>query len=169
MVALAVVALVAGSMAMFAQRANPAELLMQAARNKQVVEGKLDEAITMYRDVLAKYGTNRPVSARALVGLGQCYEKLGAAQAAEARKAYETIVAQYGDQQDALAHARARLAALAGPAGAIGGFDDDRQARLGRAQKRTTWASVPDGRFVSFTTRPGDLAIHDLATGRIGG
>ena len=165
-VALAVVALVAGSMAVFAQKTDPAELLMQAARNKQVVEGKLDEAITIYRDVLAKYGANRPVIARALVGLGQCYEKLGATQAAEARKAYETIVAQYGDQQDALALARVRLAALAGTAGAAGSST---------LAVRRIWAGADitgqvsfDGHFLSFTDwgSGGNVAIRDLATGQ---
>ena len=83
---MAVVVLVAGSTAIRARQADQAELLMQAARNKQVVEGKLDEAIKIYQDVLAKYEQNRPVAARALAELGQCYEKLGATQTAEARK-----------------------------------------------------------------------------------
>jgi len=164
--ALTVVALVAGSMAMFAQKADPAELLMQAARNKQVVEGKLGEAITIYRDVLTKYGTNRPVAARALVGLGQCYEKLGATQTAEARKAYETIVAQFGDQQDALALARARLAAIAG----AGGAADSSTLAVRRVWEgaNVTGQVTPDGRFLSFTDwdANGNLAIRDLATGQ---
>ena len=97
--AVAVVVLVAGAAAMPAGQADQAEILMQAARHKQVVEGKLDEAIRIYQDVLSKHGQNRPVAARALVAIGQCYEKLGAAQTAEARKAYERLVQQYPEQK----------------------------------------------------------------------
>jgi len=165
--ALTAMAMAVVSIAISAQKADPSELLMQAARNKQVVEGKLGEAITIYRDVLAKYGTNRPIAARALVGLGQCYEKLGSAQTAEARKAYQTIVTQYGDQQDALAHAQARLAALAGTVGAASGSTMAvRRVWAGREADYTGGVS-PDGRFLSFTAYPqGDVAIHDLVDGR---
>ncbi len=130
-VALGAVALVAASTAIFAQKADQAEALLQAARAKHVVEGKLDEAVAIYRDVLARYGTNRPVAARALVGLGQCYEKLGAAQAAEARKAYERIVA-------AVRRPARCPGTRAGAAGCAGGnrrrsgrFDAGREAGMG--------------------------------------
>ena len=166
MAAVAAVMLVAGPAAMSARQADQAELLMQAARNKQVVEGKLDEAIKMYRDVLAKYEQNRPVAARALAALGQCYEKLGAAQTAEARKAYERIVQQYPEQKDLVAQARARLAVLAGAPGGPAGST---------LAVRRVWADMdvsgqvsPDGRFVSFTEwSVGDLAIRDIANGEI--
>jgi len=164
---LAVVVFVAGSTAIAAQQADPAELLMQAARNKQVVEGRLDEAIKIYRDVLAQYEQNRPVAARALVALGQCYEKLGAAQTAEARKAYERIVQEYPEQKDLVAQARARLTALAGAPGASG---------ASTLAVRRVWSGMdvsgqvsPDGRFVSFTewSGGGNLAIRDTASGEI--
>jgi len=164
--ALVVVALVAGSTAKSAQQADPAELLMQAARNKHVVEGKLDEAIRIYRDVLARYEQNRPVAARALVALGQCYEKLGAAQTAQARKAYERIVQEYPEQKDLVAQARARLAALAGAPGGSGSSTlTVRRVLAGDVSGQMS----PDGRFVSFTDweAGGNLAIRDIASGEI--
>lgn len=160
-----IVVLVAGAAVLPARQADQAELMMQAARNKQIVEGKLDEAIGIYQDVLTKYEQNRPVAARALAALGQCYEKRGAAQVAEARKAYERIVQQYPDQKEPVAQARARLAALAVSSGAGGST----------LAVRRVWSEMdvsgqvsPDGRYVSFTEwSVGDLAIRDLATGEI--
>jgi len=157
--ALAVVALVAASAAMSAQKADQPEMLLQAARAKQVVEGKLEEAIKIYRDVLAKYGTNRPVAARALVGLGQCYEKLGDT---EARKAYERVVREFGDQTEMAAEARARLAALAG----AGRGSGSSTLAVRRAWKGLGHKVSADGRFISFTDMGSNLAIHDLATGQ---
>lgn len=167
--ALAVVTLGAGQALVLARQAGQAELLMQAARNKQVVEGKLDEAIAIYRDVLANHGQNRPVAARALAGLGYCYEKLGAAQTSEARKAYERLVQQYPEQTELVAEARARLLALAPVGGAAA-------APAGRALAvRRVWSKEdvsgkvsPDGRYVSFTHwGTGNLAIRDVASGEI--
>lgn len=154
-VALGAVALVAASTAIFAQKADQAEALLQAARAKHVVEGKLDEAVAIYRDVLARYGTNRPVAARALVGLGQCYEKLGAAQVAEARKVYERIVQQYPEQTDLVTQARARLAVLAAAAGGaatpVGSTLAVRRVWADMDGMDVTGKVSPDGRYVSTT------------------
>jgi Tol biopolymer transport system component len=165
MAALAVVVLVAGAAAMPAGQADQAEVLMQAARNKQIVEGKLDEAIRIYQDVLSKHGQDRPVAARALAAIGQCYEKLGAAQTAEARKAYERLVQQYPEQRELVAQARARLAALAAPAGAAGSSTlTVRRVLDGDVSGKVS----PDGRYVSLTEWPaGNLAIRDLASGEV--
>ncbi len=163
---LAIAVLVAGSTRMSARQADQAELLMQAARNKQVVEGKLDEAIKIYSDVLAKHANNRPVAARALVALGQCYEKLGTAQIAQARKAYERIVRKYPEQKDPVAQARARLAALAESAG--GTATSTLVMRRVWARADVSGKVSPDGRFLSFTdwwSGGGNLAIRDLVSG----
>ena len=166
---LAVGLLVAGQSVVRARQAGQAELMMQSARNKQVVEGKLDEAIAIYRDVLAKHQQNRPVAARALAALGQCYEKLGAAQTVEARKAYERIVQQYPEETELVAQARARLAVLApvaGPAAAPAG----RTLAVRRvwSKEDVSGQVSPDGRYVSFTHwGTGNLAIRDVASGEI--
>lgn len=164
--ALAFLLAVAGALGTSAQPAGQAEQLMQAARNRQVVEGRLDEAIAIYRDVLVRFEQDRPVAARALAALGQCYEKLGASQIEEARRAYERIVQHYPEQKDIVVQARARLAALAAsPAGP--------PATL---TVRRVWSDVDvsgsvsgDGRFVSFTDWPGggNLAVRDVASGEV--
>src|SRR5689334_9195265 len=93
-----------------AQKGDRADLQLQAAINKEVVEGDLKGAIEQYRKVAQ--GANRAVAAKALVRMGQCYERLGDA---EARKAYERVVRDFADQKDPSAEARTRLASLGGP------------------------------------------------------
>jgi tetratricopeptide (TPR) repeat protein len=82
------------------------EILLQQAIQKEIVDGDLDTAIKMYRRILENPGENRTVAARALLQIGKCYEKLGSL---EARKAYETLLAQYSDQREIATEARRRL------------------------------------------------------------
>jgi Tol biopolymer transport system component len=101
-----------------AQKNDQPELLLQNAIQTEMVGGNLKAAIEQYNKILAQKATPRPVAARALFQVGQCQEKLGQA---EARKAYERLVKEYGDQAEIAAQARVRLAALGGP-GAGGGL-----------------------------------------------
>ena len=59
--------------------------LFQQALVKERTEGNMAEAIKLYQTIAQKYGTDRKLAAKALVQMGQCYEKLGST---EARKAY---------------------------------------------------------------------------------
>ena len=77
-----------------AQTAGCAEVLLEAAQKKGLVSGDLNGAIRQYREIVAKYPNNRAVAAKALLHLGQCYEKLGDT---ESRKAYERLVRDFGD------------------------------------------------------------------------
>ena len=63
-----------------------AEVALQQAMNVEQVEGNLDRAIRLYRDIVARHAGVRSVAAKALLQLGFCYEKLGRT---EARNAYE--------------------------------------------------------------------------------
>jgi Tol biopolymer transport system component len=150
--------------AITAQQAPSADVAFKAAMHREVVEGNLPAAIDEYKAIIARFPDDRIVGAKALVQLGGCYEKLGQA---DARKTYEQVIREYSDQGDAAAQARARLAALAGTAGA---------PSVSTLTVRRVWAGreanfeggvSPDGRFLSFNVYPaGDLAVHDLATGQ---
>jgi Tol biopolymer transport system component len=148
-----------------AQKDDQAEVLMQAAHQKQLVEGQLDEAIQLYKRIVQEHSGNHAVAAKALLEMGQCYEKLGNT---EARKAYEHVLRDYADQNEAAAQARARLAAISG------------KVASGRSEMvvRRVWAGPdvdvmegsvsPDGRYLSYVDwTTGDLALRDLATGKI--
>jgi Tol biopolymer transport system component len=129
-----------------------------------MVDGNLEQAIDLYRKVLASYSANRPVAAKALVQLGQCYEKLGKG---EAQKAYEQVVREYADQTEPVKLARARLAALREPAGTRKETAFvTRQVWTLPDMGNVEGAPSPDGRYLSFTDwDTGDLAIRELETG----
>src|SRR5262245_21714877 len=69
------IGLAAGLMA--ADSTDPAKVLMEAARKKEVVDGDLSGAIQQYKAVVARYAANRAVAAQALLRLAECYQKMG--------------------------------------------------------------------------------------------
>jgi hypothetical protein len=138
---------------------NPgAEAQLQAAINKETVEGDLKGAIELYRKLADS--DDHAVAAKALVRMGQCHEKLGNA---EARRAYERVVRDFSDQKEMVATAQARLAALA----AAGGTAGSPTLTVRRVLEGPFLGKVSaDGRFLSFTDDNGNVAVRDLATGR---
>ena len=97
------------------------------------------------------------VVAKALLQLGQCYERLGDT---EARRAYERLVREFADQADLVAQARARLASL-------GGRDEAMRIRqVWAGASGTPYAPTRDGRYVLFQDSSENLAVRELATGR---
>jgi Tol biopolymer transport system component len=146
------------------QKDDQAEVLIQAAHQKQLVEGQLEQAIQLYKRIVQEHAGNRTVAARALLEMGECYEKLGNT---EARKAYERLVRDYGDQNEAAAQARARLAAISSQA--VSGSSEMVTRRVWAGPGEYIGGSLsPDGRYLSCVDwATGDLAIRDLATGKL--
>jgi Tol biopolymer transport system component len=142
------------------QKEQQPKLLLEEAGKKELVDGDLKGAIEIYQKILALEDVPRASVARALLHLGQCYEKLGST---EARKAYERLVREFADQSEETTAARARLAALGGPGGTT-----LTARRLENPPADTPSGSVsPDGRYLSFWDwRTGDLAVRDLQTGQ---
>ena len=140
-----------------------AEQLYQSGLYQEDVAGDLPKAIAIYQDILKRFPGNREVAAQALLRMGQCHEKLGDAQAKEARTAYERLVRDYADQSGIVAQARARLAALGGPNPKM-----LTARRLENAPDDTPMSGVsPDGRYLSYSDwRTGDIAVRDLQTGQ---
>jgi len=161
--ALVVVALLTGSLAP-GQKNDQTDVMFQAALHKQLVDGDLEGAIEQYKTILAKYGSDRAVAAKAWVEMGQCYEKLGKE---EARKAYERVLREYADQSEAAAKARARLAALSGNGASRSSEMVTRRLWTGPDVDVEDCSVSPDGRYLSYVDwTTGDLAIRDLATGK---
>ena len=140
-----------------AQKEEPPQLLLEQASKLELVDGDLKGAIAVYQRILGLPGVPRAVTARALLHLGECHEKLGHA---EARKAYERLVREFADQEEEAGRARARLAALGEGDGAI--------------RVRQVWAGpdgdlfgapTRDGRYLTFQDVSEDLAVRDLSTG----
>jgi len=147
-----------------AQKDEPAEVLIQAAHQKQLVEGQLEQAIQLYKRIVQEHGASRAVAAKALLEMGQCYEKLGNR---EARKTYERLVRDYGDQNEAAAQARARLAAISSQV--VSGSSEMVTRRVWTEPGEYIGGSLsPDGRYLSCVDmRTGDLAARELDTGKM--
>ena len=145
------------------QKSDQGEVLLQTAIHKELVEGKLEDAVQIYKKILAGYASNRPVAAKALVQMGQCYEKLGSV---EARKAYERVVREYADQPEPTKVARERLSALTGGAGGTTGRTEVAMRRIWVAGRDRPVGISPAGRHVVFTpSDSGDLWLRDLQSG----
>jgi Tol biopolymer transport system component len=140
-----------------------AGVLLQAAMAKETVQGDLKGAMDLYRKALKEAGANRQLAAKALLHLAQCYEKQGDA---EARKLYERVVREFGDQKDLTETARVRLAALE----RAGGLSYPSGVTLRKVWEGSGWlegSPSPDGRYFSFPDwETGDLAVRDLVTGQ---
>jgi len=143
-------------------QADPAEVALQAALHVEHSEGDLARAIEMYREIVARHGSNREVAAKALVRTGICLEKLGQA---EARAAYEQVLSDYADQTEVAAEARSRLASLDLTV-ALGAGEGLVVNRIWAGSDVPLIASVsPDGRYLAYTDwKTSDLAVIELAT-----
>ncbi len=144
--------------------AQSAHDLMQQALVKEQAEGDLRAAIALYERIVAEFAGERPLAAKALVQMGQCYEKLGST---EAERAYRRAVRDYADQNDIVEQARARLAAMqrAAQAAEAGGITTRRIHRWARAEQGGL-APTPDGRsLLVMDYESGNLLIRELATG----
>ncbi len=130
---------------------------LQAAIQRETVQGDLKGALKQYERILSRAGSDREIAARALLRMGQCHEKLGSA---EARKAYERLVREFGDQKDA-AEAKSRLAALGG-----GGTAPDGQRVLYASDRIADARPSRDGKFVGFLCG-GAICVLDTGSGAV--
>jgi Tol biopolymer transport system component len=97
------------SLAGSARQVDDPGVLLRAAIEKEEVDGDLQGAIDLYKQIIANHGRNHAIAAKAQLHIGICFEKLGKS---EAIKAYELVLKNYAGQAKQVAAARARLAAL---------------------------------------------------------
>ena len=143
-------------------------VLLRAAIEKEEVDGDLQGAIDLYKQIVAKHSDNRPIAAKALVRLGGCYEKLGNEQAGLAQKAFETVVKDYPDQTEAVNLAKEKLTLLSRTQALKKAGSVEFSIRQVWAEPKTdTSGSIsPDGRYLTFVDwETGDLAMRDLVSG----
>jgi Tol biopolymer transport system component len=121
--------------------------------------GDIKGAIQVFERIVRDFSSNRALTARALLQLGRWSDLLGEDQA---RKHYERVIREYGDQTDAAAEARNRLAAL--DSGRPGAGLTTRRVNMPRDD---SFSITADGRLaaiVDWTTA--DLAVYDMSTGQ---
>jgi len=155
------ISMILGSYRSFAQTA---EELFPKAIQLEEVKGELEKAIEVYQTIVTQFSTNRPIASKALLHIGLCYEKLGDAQAREARKAYERVLRDYADQAEIVAQARMKLSALGGSRGTGGGLI---------ARRVLTDASglgevlTADGKYIrGIDWETGDVVQYEVASGQ---
>src|SRR5512137_834919 len=95
-----------------------ASALFEQALLKENAEGSLKEASALFSRIADNKTADPAIRARAQLHVGICYEKLGDAQA---RSAYERLIADFPQQTSEVAAARARLARLQEVGGTLRG------------------------------------------------
>lgn len=157
---------VLGAVAVMAAQARPAEIMLEAARKMDVVDGNCAAAIRQYQQIADRFSkTDRPSAATALLRMAECQQKL---KDAAAQKTYQEIVGRYADQTSAAATARARLDTASAPsAGAFASRDilkfiDSPPAALPQA---TLSRISPDGRWLMFSRvdGPPNVAVPNVS------
>jgi Tol biopolymer transport system component len=133
-----------------AQTQDRPDLQLKAAVYKETVEGDLQGAIALYKQIVSNAAAPRQVAAAALLGLGGCYEKVGEAQA---RGAYERLIANYPEQTSEVAAARARLTAISRAAQASSREPRFREVAMATGMDYTDVKLSPDGKEMAFTDR----------------
>jgi Tol biopolymer transport system component len=145
-----------------APQAEDPAVLLRAAIEKEEVDGDLQGAINLYKQIVAKHSAQSEVAAKAQLRIGMCYEKLGNA---EAVKAYEAVLSRFPKEAEAVAEARARLTALRKeePAGLT-------MARLLPPEVYLECQTLsPDGTKVAGIdfSKGQNVAVYDLAAGKM--
>ena len=141
--------------------AQSAQDLFQKALAAERADGNLQRAVELYEQIVKQFEkTDRAMVARALVHLGQAYERLGSA---EAKKRYERVTREFSDQAEPVRMARMRLSALRLDAAVSA--PTHRQVWTIPSSTWVTSASH-DGQYVTYVDwNTGNLFLRDLKAG----
>jgi Tol biopolymer transport system component len=143
-----------------------AEQLYQSGLYKEDVEGKLEEAIAVYQEIIKKYSGEREIAAKAQLHIGLCYEKLGLT---EAEKAFQKVISDFPERVEEVKMARQKLSLIAKTRSIVD--IEERGVNIRQIWSGPGASDVgkpsPDWKFLSFVDREtGNLAVKDLASGR---
>ncbi|UCE40409.1 MAG: PD40 domain-containing protein, partial [Candidatus Aminicenantes bacterium] len=140
-------------------------VLLRAAIEKEEVDGDLQAAIDLYKDIITKYGDHRSVAAKAQLHIGLCYEKLGLK---EAQKAFQNVIDNYPEQSDFVEMAREKLLLLLKAKDVVEKKSEEFQARQVWAGREVDIEGKisPDGFYLSFVDwQSGNLAMREMFSG----
>ena len=127
-----------------------AQKLLSEAIYQEEVNGNLDEAIKTYQLILKQYPDYRKVSAKALLRLGMCYEKMGSEQASQT---YRQLIKEYSENREEVSLARDRLAKLERTLADLKQKPNFRKIEI--ASKPLNGIMSPDGKKLAFTSDNG--------------
>jgi Tol biopolymer transport system component len=139
--------------------------LFQQALVKEQADGDLRGAIDLYERIARDFADDAALAARALIQMGQCYERLGSQ---EARNAYRQVLERYPNEAESAAQARARLAALTRPSPAPQPKIQSRLLMSGHYgdEVESSGGPTPDGQnLVYIDWKSESLAIRNFTSG----
>ena len=143
------------------RQADDPGVLLRAAIEKEEVEGDLQGAIALYKEIIASYGTSRAVAAKAQLHIGHCYQKLGLKQAQDA---YQQVVDEFPEQKEAVKVAREKLKLLRQMETMA--QSNRRDFRMSKVMEGLGKVS-PDGRFIASPNwRTGNISIYEINSGK---
>jgi Tol biopolymer transport system component len=146
-----------------ARQAEDPGVLLRAAIEKEEVDGNLQAAIDLYKQIVAKHGDSRAIAAKAQLHIGLCYEKLGLE---EAPKAFQKVVDNYPDQTEAATLAKEKLAVFLRARAIIEKGDQEfKIIKIYTDRSRYGYFS-PDGKKLALIDgKTNDLWLRDIASG----
>jgi len=143
--------------------------LFQKALAKERAEGNLEEAIALYKKVIAE-AMDEALAAKAQLRIGFCYEKLGLS---EAQKAFQKVVDNYPAQVEEVKVAREKLSGLLRAQAFMEKNVEGLSLRhllmpSGRGEDFGIGEFIsPNGRFFAyFDYNVGAVGVYELATGK---
>jgi len=139
--------------------------LFQKALAKERAEGNLEEAIALYQKVIEE-SKDESLAAKAQLRIGICYEKLGRK---EAQKAFQKVIDNYPGQTETVKVAKEKLSILM-KAQTVA-EKGDKKFKISKVWAgpdiSTSGEPSPDGRYLSCVDETGDIAIREIATGKM--
>jgi Tol biopolymer transport system component len=122
-----------------------AEQLFQSAIYKENVQGELQSAIDIYKQILQKFPASRATAVKAQLHIGLCYEKLGLI---EAQQAYQRVINNFPEYRNEVSVARDRLTSLKHVLSALNHKPTFRKIEI--ASKPQNGILSPDGDKLAF-------------------
>jgi Tol biopolymer transport system component len=129
-------------------------------------QGDLQKAIGLYQDIVKRFPGEREVAAKAQLHIGLCYEKLGLK---EAEKAFQKVISDFPEQQEAVQTAREKLSLLPGARAALEkGAGEFRIQKVWDAPIYSSYSSPSsDGKYLAYSSEQDfmSLGVRDLVKG----
>jgi Tol biopolymer transport system component len=135
--------------------------LFQKALAKERGEGNLEEAIALYKKVVAET-KDESLAAKAQLRIGICYEKLGMK---EARKAFQKVIDNYPGQTETVKVAKEKLALLLRALAVV--EKGEKEFKITKIPIDAYLAFIsPDGKKMACVSERGDIWVREISSGK---
>ena len=152
------------SIAGSARQADDPGVLLRAAIEKEEVEGDLQGAIDLYKQIIAKYRENRAIAAKAQLRIGICYEKLGFE---EAPKAFQRVINDFPEQTETVKVAKEKLFILKNAKTLVDkGIADHKLTKIYESAEKAYGFISPDGNKLALVGGEGDIWLREVSSGK---